>query len=216
MVLVDYLMIAYNLERCDLWQSCDLINTNIFKRTVIVGKNQIDLHCKNLARFWDVPTSKRPELVNTEKAGGSDLDHPRAVNLNDKATLTVCLYACTSTCVRLRACVTACLPFCHPGRGGGGGGVRIFLFINLSECSYTLGLVNLTVCLFVALDIPCPGLPQTFLLICLKYDLFRKSILTMLNMLSVDHPFCERLYLCVLNAGSMLSREVVQPFNRTS
>ena len=63
--------------------------------------------------------SKRPELVNTKKAGGSDLDDPRAVNSNGKVILTVCLYACASTCVRLRACVTACPPFCHPGWGGG-------------------------------------------------------------------------------------------------
>ena len=65
--------------------------------------------------------SKRPDLLNTKKAGGSDLDHPRAVG---KVILTVCLYPYASTCVRLRACMAACLPFCHPGvvvRGGGGG-----------------------------------------------------------------------------------------------
>ena len=38
MVHVDYLMIAYNLERCDLWPSFDLTYTNVFKRTVIFGK----------------------------------------------------------------------------------------------------------------------------------------------------------------------------------
>ena len=90
--------------------------------------------------------SKRPELVNTEKASGSDLERPRAVISNDKVTPTVCLLACTSTCVRLKACVAACLPFCHPGQGGGG---RVFLFINLSECSHPLWLVSLSVCLSV-------------------------------------------------------------------
>ena len=47
----------------------------------------------------------------------------------------------------------------------------------------------------------------------LKYDLFRKTIL---NMLSVDHAFCERLYLFDFNRESMQLREVVQTFNRTS
>ena len=38
MVHVDYRMIATVLERCELWQSCDLINPNEFKRTVLFGK----------------------------------------------------------------------------------------------------------------------------------------------------------------------------------
>ena len=71
----------------------------------------------------------------------------------------------------------------------------------------------LSVYLFVNPDIPCPVLPQTFFLLCLEYDLFRKAIL---NMLSIDHASCERLYLCDFNKGSMRSREVVQTFNRTS
>ena len=75
--------------------------------------------------------SKRPELVNTKKAGGSGLDHPRAVNLNGKVILTVCmsvfLYACASTRVHLRACVAAYLHFCHPWGGGGG---SLLLFVN--------------------------------------------------------------------------------------
>ena len=54
--------------------------------------------------------SNRPELVNTKKTGGSDLDHTRAVNSNGKVIMTVCLYACASTCVRLRE--RACLPVC--------------------------------------------------------------------------------------------------------
>ena len=76
--------------------------------------------------------------------------------------------------------------------GGGGGGVGVFLFINLSECPHPLGWsVFLSVYLFVSTGIPCPGLQQTFFPLCLKYDLFRKQ-LTNLNMLSVDHVFCER------------------------
>ena len=35
-------------------------------------------------------------------------------------------------------------------------------------------------------------------------------------MLSADHAFCERLYFCDFNRGSMQSRELVQTFNRTS
>ena len=32
-------------------------------------------------------------------------------------------------------------------------------------------------------------------------------------MLNADHAFCERLYFCDFNRGSMQSREVVQAFN---
>ena len=64
--------------------------------------------------------------------------------------------------------------------------------------------------------VPGPGLSQTFFPFCLKYDLFRKTILTILHMLNVDHAFCERLYLCDFNRESMQSREVVQTCNRTS
>ena len=35
-------------------------------------------------------------------------------------------------------------------------------------------------------------------------------------MLSVDHVYCERSYLCDFNRESLQSREVVQTFNRTS
>ena len=35
-------------------------------------------------------------------------------------------------------------------------------------------------------------------------------------MLSVDHAFCERLYLCDFNRESLQAREVVQTFNKTS
>ena len=35
-------------------------------------------------------------------------------------------------------------------------------------------------------------------------------------MLSVDHAFCEILYVCNFNRESLQSKEVVQTFNRTS
>ena len=63
----------------------------------------------------------------------------------------------------------------------------------------------LSVYLFISPEIPRRGLPQTFFLLCLKYDLFRKTVLTILNMLSVDHTFCERLYLCDFDRGYMQS-----------
>ena len=97
------------------------------------------------------------------KQMGSDLDYLRAVNSKGKAILTVCLSVCMCECVRLRACVAACLPFCHPG-----GGATLF-FINLSECPHSLELVSVFVSLSV---VPCPGLPQTSFSLCLKYDLF--------------------------------------------
>ena len=65
--------------------------------------------------------SKRPKLVNTEKAGGSE--RPRAVISNDKVTPTVCLLARTSTCVRLKR---AWLPACHSVTRGRGVGVEYF------------------------------------------------------------------------------------------
>ena len=54
MVHVDYRMIATIVERCDLWQSCDLTNPNEFKRTnsyirkiaTCIYRNRIDLYCK--------------------------------------------------------------------------------------------------------------------------------------------------------------------------
>ena len=72
----------------------------------------------------------------------------------------------------LRAYVAVCLPFCHPGGGGGGGGQSIF-FYKLIRVSpfYGAGQCNclsISLYLFVSPDIPCPGLPQTFFLHCLK------------------------------------------------
>ena len=100
---------------------------------------------------------------------------------------------------RMRGCLPACLSVTRVGGGGGGRGT-LFIFINLSECPHPLGWsVFLSFYLFVSTGIPCSGLQQqTFFPLCLKYDLFRKTILTNLNMLSVDHVFvkdntsCER------------------------
>ena len=123
MLHVDYRMIATTLERCDLWQSCDLTNPNEFKRTnsyvqkIAIYLNRIDLCIivksavvEQLASFLDLPMSKRPELVNTKKADGSDLDHPRAVNSNGKVSLTVCLSVCMCESVRASKSVCGCLP----------------------------------------------------------------------------------------------------------
>ena len=68
--------------------------------------------------------SNRPELVNTKKAGSTNLDTPRVVNSNGKVILTVCLHACASTCLPLRAAVAACLSVIP------GGVSSLFLFIN--------------------------------------------------------------------------------------
>ena len=68
--------------------------------------------------------SKRPELVNTKKADGSELDHPRAVNSNSKVILlTVCLYACAN--VRASKSVRGCLPFTFLR----GGGLSLYFFL---------------------------------------------------------------------------------------
>ena len=50
--------------------------------------------------------TKRPELVNKKKAGGSDLDHLRAVNSNFKVILTICLSVCM--CVYALASKSVC------------------------------------------------------------------------------------------------------------
>ena len=115
---------------------------------------------------------------------------------------SVGLSLCMHVRVRLRACVAACMPFCHPG----GERATLFLFINLSESPIPKGRsMFLSVYLFVRPGIPCPGLSQTFFPLCLKYDLFRKTILTILIMRSVDHAFCEGLYLCDL-IGNLYSQ----------
>ena len=60
--------------------------------------------------------SKRPELINKKKPGGSDLDHPRAVNLNVNVILTVSLSVCMCECMRASKSVHGCLPaFLSPG-----------------------------------------------------------------------------------------------------
>ena len=127
--------------------------------------------------------SKRSELGNAKKTGGKDLDHPRTVNSNGKVILTVCLSMCMCKCVRASKSVRGCLPAFLSSGGMWG---TLFLYINLSECPHPLGSVSVFV---VSTGIPCLGLPQTFFPLCLKYDLFRKTILSILNMLSVDYAF---------------------------
>ena len=101
--------------------------------------------------------------------------------------------------VRASKSVRDCMPFCHPRERG-----SLFLFISLSECPIPWGRsVFLSVYLLVSPDMPCPGLSQNFFLLRLRYDLFRKTIIKFLNMLSVDHAFCERLYLCDFDMGPM-------------
>ena len=73
---------------------------------------------EQLAKFWDITMTKRPELVFTNKAGSSDLDHPRAVNSNGKVILTVCLPKCMWEYKHASKSVRGCLPFCHWGGGG--------------------------------------------------------------------------------------------------
>ena len=90
--------------------------------------------------------------------------------------------------MRLRACVAACLSVTRVVVGGGGYSNYFYKLIRVPPSP---GLVSVFVCLFVSTGIPCPGLQQTLFPLCLKYDLFRKTILTNLNMLSVDHVFCE-------------------------
>ena len=81
--------------------------------------------------------------------------------------------------------MAAVMSLCHPGDEG----VTLFLFINLSECPFLQGSVSVSVYLFVSPDIRCIGLSQTVFPLCLKHDLFRNLISTILNMLSVDHAF---------------------------
>ena len=69
--------------------------------------------------------SKRPELINKTKTGGSDLDLPRAVNSNVKAILTVCPSVYMCECVLASKSVRGCLP-AFLSTGGGGGGVLYF------------------------------------------------------------------------------------------
>ena len=82
----------------------------------------------------------------------------------------------------LRVYVAACLP---PGGGGG----SLYSFINLSECPHSMGLVSVTVCLymFVSPDIPCPGLPQTFFLHCLKGSSLGSRLWCLTVSLSLSH-----------------------------
>ena len=72
-------------------------------------------------------------------------------------------FACLCVCVCVPACTCVCVGVCMGVCVGG----------CLSVCQ------------------PCSGLPQTYVPLCLKYDLFR---VTILYMLSVDKAFCESLY----------------------
>ena len=64
--------------------------------------------------------------------------------------------------------------------------LHLVTFIYTERCADFLARASksLSDYLFVSPDIPCAGLPQTFFLYCLKYDLFWKTVLTILNMLS--------------------------------
>ena len=115
--------------------------------------------------------------------------------------LSVCMH------VRVCTCVCAWLPACLLSPRWAGD--SLFIFINLSECTHPLSLVSVSVCLSVcqpwhpvswSATNPLSSLPKIWLV--------SKNN----NMLSVDHAFCDRLYLCDFNR----SREVVQTFNRTS
>ena len=111
--------------------------------------------------------------------------------------------------VRVRAskCMRGCLPFCHPE--GWGNSISFYKLIRVLPSPG----VGQCFRLFISPGIPCPGLPDLYFPLCLKYDLFRKTIL---DMLSVEHAFCERLYLCDFNRESLQSMEVVQTFNRNN
>ena len=92
--------------------------------------------------------SKRPELVITKKAGGSDLDHPRAVNSNVKTILTVCLSVCMCEYVRASKTVRGCLPAFLSPRGMGGDSIFYF-FYKLIRVPPSPGSVSVSVCLSV-------------------------------------------------------------------
>ena len=73
MVHVYYRMIATILERCDLWQSCDLTNPNEFKRTysyirkIVIYQNQIALYCKIPPLLNNLPGSETSQCQNAPK-----------------------------------------------------------------------------------------------------------------------------------------------------
>ena len=54
--------------------------------------------------------SNHPKMVNTKKAGGSDLNHLKAVNSNGKVILTVCMHVrYVRTSKSMRGCLSAFL-----------------------------------------------------------------------------------------------------------
>ena len=122
--------------------------------------------------------------------------------------LNACLSVCMCKCVRVSKSVAACLPaFLSPGGGGGGGGghnLYIF-FINLSDYILPPGVYQ-SVFMYVCISArTCPGLPQTYFLPYLNFDLFRITIFTILNI-----KLFVKDYTCVI----LMAREVV--LNRTS
>ena len=95
---------------------------NLNEPTIISGRLgnctldfQIDLHYKgHQAMFCNAPKSKLPELDNTKKTNGSDLDHPRAVSSSGKIFPSACMSVCRRicVCVCVHACVRACVCVC--------------------------------------------------------------------------------------------------------
>ena len=152
---VDFLMIATIVERCDLWQSCELTLMNLkerYIRKIDSYRNRTDLYCKIL-NCWTTsqvlrrPNVKTPWTGQFKESRWQWFGPPEGCASNGKVILTVCLYACASTCVRLRACVAACLLLCHPGGGGG----RLFYFYKLIRVPPSPG-VGQCLCLSIFLS----------------------------------------------------------------
>ena len=87
--------------------------------------------------------SKRPELVNTKKTGGSDLNHPRVCTQTAKGILLVCLSVCMCECVRASKNVRGSLAAFLSPRG------YSISFYKLIRVPHPLGSVSVFVCLSV-------------------------------------------------------------------
>ena len=112
--------------------------------------------------------SKRPELVNTMKEGGSDFDHPMAANSNGKVILTVCLSVCMCECVIASKSVHVCLPFCH--QEGVGFSISFYKLIRVPPSPGVGQCFCLSICLSALVSHVLVCHKPSFL--CLKYDLF--------------------------------------------
>ena len=168
------------LENCYLPKSNRFV---LLKSTIV----------EQLAKFWDITMTKRPELVFTNKAGSSDLDHPRAVNSIGKVNLTVCLSVWMH--VRQEVIWIAWLPVCLSVTWGG---ISLGFFINLSEYPHPLVSVSVSVCISVCQTWHPMSRSATYLLSSfLKYDLFRKTILIILSM----PMLFVKNYTCVILTG---------------